>query len=95
MLKKALLFVSANVLFIAVAVGIYAAGYEYDKANKLYPEMKDISYDVSLQVYGQRWERAAKIMLAVGLAIDAVVLLAWLRKRESDDRHRIDITTIL
>jgi hypothetical protein len=42
--------------------------------------MKDISYDVVKQVYGQRWERVAKSMLAVGVAIDAMLLLAWLSK---------------
>jgi len=95
MLRKWLLFVSVNILFIALALGIYAAGYEYDNTNKLHPEMKDFSIDVTKQVYGQRWERAAKIMLGVGVAIDAVVLLGWLRKREGDERHRIDTTTTL
>jgi hypothetical protein len=37
MFKKALLFLTANVLFIGIVIGIYAAGYEYDRANKLHP----------------------------------------------------------
>ena len=94
MLRKALLFVSANVLFIALVVGIYEAGYEYDKAHKLYPENKELSYDLFMQVYGQRWERVAKSLLAGGLIIDSAVLLAWYRKRQSGDRHRLDITKL-
>ncbi|PYS98802.1 MAG: hypothetical protein DMF63_14530 [Acidobacteria bacterium] len=82
MFKKALLFLTANVFFVAIVIGIYAAGYEYDSANKLYLEREDLSYHVSFYVYGKRWERTAKIMLGVGVAIDAVVLLGWLRKRE-------------
>jgi len=95
MLKKALLFLSANILFIAIVIAIYAAGYEYDKANKLYPETKELSYDLFMQVYGQRWERVAKSMLALGLVVDAAVLLAWYRKRQSSDRNTLHITTTL
>jgi len=51
-LKKALLFLTANLLFAVFVTAVYAVGYEYDKANKLYPESKRLSYDLSMQVYG-------------------------------------------
>ena len=95
MFKKALLFLTANVLFIALVIAVWQVGYEYDKANKLYPEMKELSYDLFMQVYGQRWERVAKGMLALGLVIDAAVLLVWYRKRQSFDKNRLEITTTL
>ncbi|HUR99281.1 MAG TPA: hypothetical protein VMZ26_14540 [Pyrinomonadaceae bacterium] len=60
-LKKAIVFLVANLLFAAVVITVYGVGYEYDKANKLYPESIQVSYDVSIGVYGQRWERVAKI----------------------------------
>jgi len=79
-MKKALLFVLANVLFAAIVTAIYAFGYEYDKANKLYPESKRISYDVSMQVYGERWVRFFEVMLAIGLIADGAALIYWFRK---------------
>ena len=36
-LKKIALLVLANVLFAAIVITVYGAGYEYDNANKLYP----------------------------------------------------------
>jgi hypothetical protein len=94
-LKKALLFLTANLLFAVFVTAVYAVGYEYDKANKLYPESKQLSYDLSMQVYGQRWERVAKTLIAVGIVIDATLLLVWYRKRQSNNRTRVNITATL
>jgi hypothetical protein len=46
------IFLTANLLFAVFVTAVYAVGYEYDKANKLYPESKRLSYDLSMQVYG-------------------------------------------
>ena len=62
-LKGTLLFLFANLLFAIIVVGVYAIGFEYDRANKLYPELKQLSYDLSMVVYGQRWERVAKTLI--------------------------------
>ena len=94
-LRKSLLFLFANLFFAVIVVAVYALGYEHDRANKLYPELKQVSYDVSLEVYGQRWERVAKILISLGIITDAAVLLAWYRKRESSNRSRLDITANL
>jgi hypothetical protein len=94
-LRNALLFLFANLLFTAGVITVYAVGYEYDKANKLHPESKLLSYDMSKQVYGQRWERVAKTLIGLGIVIDAAVILAWYRKRQSSDMKPLDITTTL
>jgi cytochrome c biogenesis factor len=95
MLKKVLLFFFGNLFFAALVIVVYAVGFEYDRANKLSPEMKHVSYDVSMQVYGQRWERVAKTLIALGIVIDAAVLLSWYRKRQNSNVKRLDITTTL
>jgi hypothetical protein len=79
MLKKFILFFVANFLFVLLVIAIYGTGYEYDKRNKLYPESKELSYDLSMSVYGERWVRLAKVMLGTGFAIDAVLLMFWYR----------------
>jgi hypothetical protein len=94
-LKKALLFLAANLFFAVIVIAVYGIGYEYDKANKLYPESKQLSYDVSMQVYGQRWERVAKTLIAIGIVADAALLLVWYRKQQSSNRTGIDITATL
>jgi hypothetical protein len=78
-LKKASLLILSNLLFVALAVAIYGIGYEYDKANKLYPESKDVSYDLSMLVYGERWVRFVEVMLGLGIGADAVLLMFWYR----------------
>jgi hypothetical protein len=94
-LKNALLFLAANLFFAVIVIAVYGVGYEHDKANKLYPESKQLSYDVSMQVYGQRWERVAKTLIAIGIVADAALLLVWYRKRQSSNRTRMDITATL
>jgi hypothetical protein len=79
MLKKASHFILVNLLFVTLVVAIYAIGYEYDKANKLYPELKSLSYDLSMLVYGERWVRFAEVMLGLGTGADAVMLMFWYR----------------
>lgn len=83
MLKKTILFVAANFLFVALVIAIYGIGYEYDKANKVYPESKLVSYDVSMQVYGERWVRFAKMMFIIGLLANGAILINFLRNRQN------------
>ncbi len=66
---------------MALVVGIYAIGFEYDKANELYPESVRMSYDVSLGgIYGQRWVRFLDAMLIIGLIADIVIIFIWYRR---------------
>lgn len=84
MVERVLILIVANIVFLACVVAIYAIGYEYDRANKLYPESIRISYDMSIGgVYGQRWLRTAKFLLIVGGLADATILLSWFRNRQN------------
>jgi hypothetical protein len=89
MFKKALVFILANFLFVVVAIAIYAIGYEYDKANKLHPESKWMSYDMSMQVYGERWARFAKVMLGIGILADGAMLMIWYRDKQKRNGNSI------
>ena len=80
--KKAVIFVLVNFLFAALVISIYAIGYEYDKANKLFSENKQLSYDLSMTVYGQRWVRFAESMLGLGFLADCVILMMWYRNKQ-------------
>lgn len=91
MIKKVLLFLVLNIVFGAAVVSVYAIGYEYDKAHRLYPESKLLSYDLSMQVYGERWARIAKVLLGLGLLADAVLILTWHRKHQNNQRHILDL----
>jgi hypothetical protein len=91
MVKKVSLFILGNIIFVAVVVAIYGIGYEYDKAYLLYPEMKRMSYDLSMQVYGERWGRIAKFLLAFGVLSDVVILLSWYRKRQNKQKSFLDL----
>ena len=80
MWKSILNFVLVNLAFIIVAVAIYAVGYEYDKAYKLYPESLMFG-DFGIEgVYGQRWVRSLKAMLVFGAVADLIIILVWFRK---------------
>ena len=46
-----------------------------------------------MSVYGQRWERIAKALVALGIVVDAAVLLTWYRRRQLVDENRLKITT--
>lgn len=87
MWKRFLPFLFGNILFISLVIAIYGFGYEYDRAYKINAEPKQISYDLSLEVYGERWSRIAKLMLVLGGITDAVILMIWYRKdqKESQD----------
>ena len=76
----------ASLLFFALALGSISFGYEYDKANKLYPESVQMSYDLSLgNVYGQRWERLGTALFLFGVLLDAVAIVIWYRNRKTKD----------
>jgi hypothetical protein len=89
MFKRILLFTVANFLFSVVVIAIYGIGYEYDKAHRIYPESKLLSYDVSMQVYGERWVRFAKIMFVVGLLANGAILMNCYRNRNRNNGDRV------
>ena len=92
MWKSILIFLLANLVFIVLVVALYAIGFEYDKANKLYPETVQLSYDVSISgVYGQRWVRLAQTLISFGVIIDFVMGFIWYRKIQSKGENKISI----
>ncbi len=95
MLKKLLLFFCVNGFFIALLIVFVEVGYRYDQTHHLYPEMKELSYDTSLQVYGERWVRFGKALFALGLIVDSAVLLVWYRKRQNACRDTLDLNNNL
>ena len=80
MWRRFLLFLLVNILFISLVIAIY----EYDKTYKLYPELKQISYDLGIYVYGERWSRIAKLMLLLGGITDAALLMIWYRNKKKE-----------
>ena len=84
MWKSILYFLLINLGCFALVVTIYGLGYEYDKANHLYPEDVWVSYDVSIAgIYGQRWVRFAEAAITIGILVDLVVGVIWYRKRRA------------
>ena len=82
MWKLILYFVLINLGYFALVVAIYAFGWEYDKANKLYPEVVQLSYDLSISgIYGQRWVRFLQGATAAGLVADVVIAFIWYLRR--------------
>lgn len=87
-------FLLLNVAFVVLTVAVYAVGYEYDKANQLYPETLWVSYDFSIgNVYGQRWVRLAKTSILFVVIADIVTIFIWYRKRQ--DEKAISHSSIL
>ena len=77
-----LYFLLINLAYFALVVVIYAVGFEYDKAYKLYPEDVQLSYDLSIGgVYGQRWVRFFEVAIYVGVIVDLVLGFMWYRGR--------------
>jgi hypothetical protein len=72
-----------NFAFIILAVGVYAIGYEYDKANQLYSEAYYFASDASITVYGKRWERLAKLLILLTVIADIVIGFIWFRRKQS------------
>lgn len=90
--KTILYFLLINLALFVLIVGIYAFGFEYDKANKLYPETVQTSYDTSISgVYGERWVRFAQVMLSLGVIIDFVVCFIWYRKNQRKEESKLSI----
>ena len=92
-MKKILLLIFANTVFAIAVITIYAVGYDYDKAYRLYPELKWLSYDLGVHVYGQRWERIAKALIALGVVANVVILLTWYRKEQNKQESILDLHT--
>ncbi len=91
MRKKIFYLIIANLIFAALVVVIVEVGYEYDKAYKLYPEMKQLSYDLSMRVYGERWVRFVKWSFVVGFITNAVLVTIWLRKRFGNSNTNLSL----
>lgn len=92
-MKKAISnFLLLNLLVIALAIVIYAAGYEYDNANKLYPELYYFAYDASITVYGKRWERISTVLIVICGLIDVVALFIWIRNKQKTNKNILDLT---
>ncbi len=91
MKKKIVKFLLLNFFLFAIAVGIYAVGYEYDKANKLYPEMYDFASDASIMTYGKRWERIAIAVISFGVLFDVVAIMIWYRGKQSEVKNNLDL----
>jgi len=70
-----------NIVLFTLAIGIYAVGYEYYKANKIHPEMYDFSH-LGITVYGKRWERISKSIVSVAVIVDIVVLMILYRQNQ-------------
>jgi hypothetical protein len=84
MLKNVLLFLFGNLLFVSLVIVVCEIGYQYDKTHKLQPELKELSYDLSMQVYGERWVRLGKFMFGLGVVTDAALLMIWYRNRQKN-----------
>lgn len=91
MIKKVLLLLLSNLVFIAIVVTVYAIGYEYDRAYRLFPEYQQMSYDWGMYVYGKRWERVATAMLIVGALTNAAILLRWYRNWQQNSGTNLDL----
>lgn len=83
-----------NIVFIIWAVTIFAIGFEYDKANQLYPETVQVSYDLSMGgVFGPRWIRFLKIS-TLFLVIFDIVIGFILYRRNQNDKRKIPLLNI-
>jgi hypothetical protein len=72
MWKRTVYLLAINFVVVAIAVAIYAFGYEHDRSNHLYQEL--LTYDdLSIGVYGRRWARISQAMIAILIVGDFVV----------------------
>ena len=82
MWKAILYFLLINLGYFALVTIIYAVGYEYDRAYRIYPEAVRLSYDLSISgVYGQRWVRFFQSAVVIGLFTDLVIATLYYWKR--------------
>ncbi|MDQ2746745.1 MAG: hypothetical protein M3T96_05740 [Acidobacteriota bacterium] len=90
MKRKIVKLLLLNIILFTLAVGIYAVGYEYDRTNKIYPEMYYFS-DAGIMVYGKRWERISKTMVSINLIIDifAVMILYRQNQRQNESVYKL------
>jgi len=90
MRKEIIKLLLLNSFLLIFAVGIYAVGYEYDKANKIHPEMYYFS-DAGIMVYGKRWERVSKVLISTAVIIDIVAIMVLYRKRQSKNSNLLNL----
>ena len=84
MREKLGILLLSNLFLVALAIGIYAIGYEYDRANNLSMEPFQYTYDASIMVYGKRWERLSKGLIYAGLFVDFIIVTIWMRRKRTE-----------
>lgn len=73
LMKRILLVVAINLLFLASAVAVYAFGYEYDRRHNI---SQTICYgDLCIGTYGERWLHIAELITEALLLGDAVLIV--------------------
>lgn len=80
-MRKFLLLIFANLLFLGLVICIYALGYEYDRASGL-KQRVDFG-DVTFYAYGERWRDISFVLIGVGALIDLVLVAMWFIKRKT------------
>jgi hypothetical protein len=84
-------FFLLNVAYAVVVVTVYALGFEYDKANKLYPEAVSFGHTIIMGRHGQRWVRFLKYSVWLGVLADAVFGYFWYRRMHVGTRDNLSI----
>jgi len=91
-MTRALLYLLLiNIAYFSLVVAIYAFGFEYDKAYKLYPESIQLSYDMSIRGYGQRWVRFLEYSIWFGVIADLVLCYIWYRRKQIAGKDDLSI----
>lgn len=81
MIKKIVVLLMINALIVYLSWQITRIGYEYDLVHKLYPEAVYLSYDFSITMYGERWNRLSDYILITTLIVDITIIFVSLRRK--------------
>ena len=85
-------FLLINFVVFILIIGIYAIGFEYDRGNKICPEIVVASSDTFIgNVYGQRWVRFAQISIVIGLLTDFVFGFIFYRKKHIKVEDKLSV----
>jgi hypothetical protein len=85
-----LLFLSC--LLFSIAYDSCTLGVDYDRQNKLYPEM-GFSNCTFGKHYGRRWERLGFSAFSLGAIFSFTAFVALRRKKQSEDLRRSILVT--
>ena len=92
-MKKTLIkFFLINLIYFALLFIVVTVGFEYDKANKLYPETVWFGHTGIGGVHGQRWVRLFNFLAPLGLLANLVVGFIWYRNRQRQSQVNLSIT---